>query len=186
MGSHRSGRWQTRYVERDGELRSLVLPDRRAKPSYDFQSFPVVAQNRPACSVTASPNHAGRNRHSDASARVSLAGCVPAEPASVFPRSARMPQRPQFVTCLINAANCGMKIVRFFPIERSLAPRSSCSRSLHVSTANSRSEWMQMTCMNRFWNFRKTSPVVGCLSVTRRQGPTPAASAAFAARKAPP
>jgi hypothetical protein len=158
----------------------------QGKTFIRFQSFPVVAENRPACPVTALPNHAGRKRHSDASARVSLAGCVPAEPASVFPRSARMPQRPPFVTCLINAVNCGMNMVRIFPIERSHAPRSSCSRSLHASTANSRSEWMQMTCMNRFWNFRKTPPVVGCLSVTRRQGPTPAASAAFAARKAPP
>ena len=133
-----------------------------------------------------SPNHAGRKRHSDASARVSLAGCVPAEPAAVSPRFARMPHRPPFVTCLINAVNCGMNMVRILPIERSHAPRSSCSLSSHTSTVNSRSEWMQMTCMNRFWNFRKTSPVVSCLSVTRRQGPTPVASAAFAARKAPP
>ena len=44
------------------------------------------------------PSHADLKRHSDASARVSLAGCVPAVPASVFPRSSRMPQLQHSVT----------------------------------------------------------------------------------------
>ena len=63
-----------------------------------FNRHQWLKKNRPACSVAGPPNHAGLKRHSDASARVSLTGCVPAEPASVFPRSARMPQLQHSVT----------------------------------------------------------------------------------------
>ena len=63
-----------------------------------FNRHQWLKKNRPACSVAGPPNHAGLKRHSDASARVSLTGCVPAEPASVSPRSARMPQLQHSVT----------------------------------------------------------------------------------------
>jgi len=100
------------------------------------------------------PDHAALQRRFDASARLSLAGCVPAVPASVSPRSCRMPQivassHPRLIVPRI----CGMTVVRISPLTRNDVSRSGSSIPLsHPSTADACSAWMQMACMMWFYS----------------------------------
>jgi hypothetical protein len=153
MGSHRSG-WAARIdgcdLARNCGLWYCQTAGQNLQAMFNRHQW--LKKNRPACSVAGPPNHAGLKRHSDASARVSLTGCVPAEPASVFPALSQNATVAAFSHhCLIKAQNCGMNEVGISPFERNDAQDSGSSfQSSHSSTAASCSERMQMACMIRF------------------------------------
>ena len=155
-------------------VRSRVGPDRAAKP-WSSPSLPanVRAGRRDWLQESSA---APPSRLFDASARLSLTGCVPAEPASVSPRPATLPQRVE----KLNSAPCWLaahdgQLSHGLCDFRLITPQEVCRRRL--VTAFSLRTFAQGEPR------RGSSDGITAVQVRERAS---AFAAAFALRKTPP